>query len=72
MLRAWLDQRGSGPGDPIFPTRRGQPFSRDAVALLASGAPAPPRRHAHARWQDRLKGSEGLSEISWAAVISVS
>ena len=36
VLRAWLDERGGGPGDPLFPTSRGQPLSRDAVELLVA------------------------------------
>ena len=30
-LRVWLAERAGGPTDPLFPTRRGQPLSRDAV-----------------------------------------
>ena len=30
-LRVWLAERAGGVGDPLFPTRRGQPLSRDAV-----------------------------------------
>lgn len=30
-LRVWLAERAGGPGDPLFPTRRGQALSRDAV-----------------------------------------
>jgi integrase/recombinase XerD len=36
LLRAWLIERGGGPGDPLFPTSRGQPLSRDAVELLVT------------------------------------
>ncbi len=36
VLRAWLGERGGGPGDPLFPTSRGQPLSRDAVELLVA------------------------------------
>jgi integrase/recombinase XerD len=36
VVRAWLDERGGGPGDPLFPASRGQPLSRDAVELLAA------------------------------------
>ncbi len=35
-LRAWLGERGGGPQDPLFPTSRGQPLSRDAVELLVT------------------------------------
>lgn len=34
VLRAWIKERGGQPGDPLFPTRRGTPLSRDAVARL--------------------------------------
>ena len=34
VLRAWLDERGGAPDDPLFPTSRGRPLSRDAVGLL--------------------------------------
>jgi integrase/recombinase XerD len=36
VLRAWPDERGGGQGDPLFPTSRGQPLSRDAVELLVA------------------------------------
>src|SRR6266481_4186988 len=36
VLRAWLGERGGGPGEPLFPTSRGQPLSRDAVELLVA------------------------------------
>ncbi len=36
LLRAWLDERAGGPADPLFPTSRGRPLSRDAVALLVA------------------------------------
>jgi integrase/recombinase XerD len=36
VLRAWLDERGGAPADPLFPTSRGQPLSRDAVELLVA------------------------------------
>ncbi len=31
-LREWLRERGGGPPDPVFPTSRGLPLTRDAVA----------------------------------------
>ena len=31
VLRAWMDERGGGPDDPLFPTRTGRRLSRDAV-----------------------------------------
>ncbi len=36
VLRTWLHERGGTPGDPLFPTSRGQPLSRDAVELLVT------------------------------------
>ena len=35
-LTAWLTERRGQPGDPLFPTRHGNPLSRDAVARLLS------------------------------------
>ncbi len=34
VLRAWMEERGGDPGDPLFPTRRGTPLSRHAVGDL--------------------------------------
>jgi site-specific recombinase XerD len=34
ILQAWLRERRGQPGEPLFVTSRGQPLSRDAVALL--------------------------------------
>jgi site-specific recombinase XerD len=34
VLRAWLGERQGRPEDPLFPTSRGRPLSRDAVAWL--------------------------------------
>jgi integrase/recombinase XerD len=36
MLQAWLRERRGRPDDPLFPTSRGRPLSRDAVALLVT------------------------------------
>ncbi len=36
VIRAWLHERGGEPRDPLFPTSRGRPLSRDAVALLVT------------------------------------
>jgi integrase/recombinase XerD len=33
-LVSWLREHDCGPDDPVFPTRRGQPLSTDAVAWL--------------------------------------
>jgi site-specific recombinase XerD len=35
-LRAWLRERGGAPTGPLFPTSRGRPLSRDAVALIVA------------------------------------
>ena len=32
VLRSWLAERGGLPADPLFPTSRGAPLTRDAVA----------------------------------------
>jgi integrase/recombinase XerD len=48
VLRQWLKERQGQPEDPLFPTRRGTPLSRDAVELLvakhaaAAAADCPP------------------------------
>jgi site-specific recombinase XerD len=34
VLRQWLKERQGQPGDPLFPTRQGQPLSRHTVGLL--------------------------------------
>lgn len=36
VLRTWLAERQAGPADPIFPSLRRGPLSRDAVALLVA------------------------------------
>jgi integrase/recombinase XerD len=35
-LRAWMRERAGQPGQPLFPTSRGRPLSRDAIALLVA------------------------------------
>ena len=35
-LRVWLSERGGGPADPLFPSRRGTPLSTDAVEALVA------------------------------------
>ncbi|HWH93887.1 MAG TPA: tyrosine-type recombinase/integrase [Baekduia sp.] len=32
VLRVWLAERGSAPGDPLFPTSTGRPLTRKALA----------------------------------------
>jgi site-specific recombinase XerD len=34
VLGTWLDERAGQPEQPVFPTSRGRPLSRDAIALL--------------------------------------
>jgi len=34
VLRTWLHERDGTPADPLFPTRRGGPLSRDAAEFL--------------------------------------
>ena len=36
VLAAWMEERGGGPGDPVFPTRRGTRISRGAVGRLVA------------------------------------
>lgn len=36
VLREWLKERAGQPGQPLFPTSRGRPLSRDAIALLVA------------------------------------
>jgi integrase/recombinase XerD len=36
VIRAWLQERRGEPEDPVFPTGRGRPLSRDAIALLVT------------------------------------
>jgi integrase/recombinase XerD len=34
VMREWLTERDGQPDQPLFPTSRGRPLSRDAIALL--------------------------------------
>jgi site-specific recombinase XerD len=36
VLRRWLDERGGGADDPLFPGPKGKPLTRDAVRALLS------------------------------------
>jgi integrase/recombinase XerD len=36
VLGDWIRERSGEPGDPLFPTSRGSPLSRDAIALLVA------------------------------------
>ncbi len=36
VLAAWMRERAGDPGDPLFPTSRGQALSRDAIELLVT------------------------------------
>ena len=44
VLKTWMAERQGDPADPVFPSRRGGPLSRDAVELLVA-------RHAAAAQQ---------------------
>jgi site-specific recombinase XerD len=44
VLRAWLAERGGEPTDPLFPTSRSGPLSRDAVEKLVAKHAAEARR----------------------------
>ena len=45
VLAAWLNERGGGPDDPVFPTRRGTRISRGAVARRVAGHAAVAAAH---------------------------
>ena len=45
VLRVWLAERRGEPCDPLFPSRRRGPLSRDAVALLVAKHAAAGTRH---------------------------
>lgn len=53
VLNVWLRERGGERGDPLFPTHRGTPLSRDAVERLvakhtrtaAATCPSPAGKH---------------------------
>jgi integrase/recombinase XerD len=36
VLRSWMQERAGRPEDPLFPTRRGTPLSRDALGALVA------------------------------------
>lgn len=36
VLRPWMKEHGGHPEDPLFPTRRGTPLSRDALGALVA------------------------------------
>jgi integrase/recombinase XerD len=36
VLREWTQERAGQPNQPLFPTSRGRPLSRDAIALLVA------------------------------------
>jgi site-specific recombinase XerD len=36
VLRTWITERAGTPEDPLFPTSRGTPLSRDAIAALVT------------------------------------
>jgi site-specific recombinase XerD len=45
VLRSWLDERRGHGHDPLFPTRRGGPLSRDAVERLVAKHTATAANH---------------------------
>jgi integrase/recombinase XerD len=45
VLRTWMKERGGHPEDPLFPTSRGTPLTRDAVAALVTKHTATAARH---------------------------
>jgi len=45
VVRAWLAERGGAATDPLFPTRRGAPLSRDAVERLLARHTATAAQH---------------------------
>lgn len=45
LLKAWLDERQAFPAEPIFPSLRGGPLSRDAVERLVARHTAAAARH---------------------------
>jgi len=45
VLAAWMKERGGGPDDPVFPTRRGTRISRGAVARRVARHAAVAARH---------------------------
>lgn len=45
VLGVWLAERQGGPDDPLFPSRRRGPLSRDAVALLVAKHAAAAEQH---------------------------
>jgi integrase/recombinase XerD len=36
LLRTWMQERAGRPEDPLFPTRRGTPLTRDALAAIVT------------------------------------
>ena len=45
MLRTWMTECAGRPEDPLFPTRRGTPLSRDALGALVAKHTATAARH---------------------------
>jgi len=45
VLRTWMKERAGRPEDPLFPTSRGTPLSRDAVAARVAKHTATAARH---------------------------
>jgi site-specific recombinase XerD len=45
VLRTWMKERGGHPEDPLFPTSRGTPLTRDAVTALVAKHTATAAHH---------------------------
>jgi integrase/recombinase XerD len=45
VLRVWMQERHGQPADPLFPTSRGAPLSRDAIALIVAKYAAVAEQH---------------------------
>ena len=45
VLRTWMKERGGHPEDPLFPTSRGTPLTRDAVTALVAKHAATAAHH---------------------------
>jgi site-specific recombinase XerC len=63
VLAAWMKERGGGPDDPVFPTRRGTRISRGAVGRLVTRHAAVAARHC----PSLLEQSNSMAQIVTAA-----
>jgi integrase/recombinase XerD len=76
VLRAWLAERGGQDNDPLFPTSRGTPLSRDAVEHLvakhtATAAITCPSLTAKSVTPHTLRHSTAMALLSAGVDISV-